>query len=47
MVTRILLGECKQEVSSFNPVLSHYDAARNDIALISQCRSPDRSAGEY
>src|SRR6185312_3049081 len=22
---RILLGECKQEVSSFNPALSHYD----------------------
>jgi microcystin degradation protein MlrC len=24
-MTRILLGECKQEVSSFNPALSHYD----------------------
>src|SRR3954471_20199748 len=24
-MTRILLGECKQEVSSFNPAPSHYD----------------------
>ncbi len=24
-MTRILLGECKQEVSSFNPALSHYN----------------------
>ena len=25
MIARVLVAECKQEVSSFNPVLSHYD----------------------
>ena len=38
---RILIAECKQEVSSFNPVLSHYD----DFEIVFGVAHQDRLQG--